>query len=158
MLSNQRGPTWNHLVQEPKVISDLPAKYFKYSLPPRSHFPFMQKYKRWPWNHSLKLVGRTLWWEESSSGWRRISHMVSLWWEQWVVLLAHRSTIYHDTIKVARGTSQMRGQLKTKCMNAIGGHYGIPGGKGTNELSGHVNWLLQDSNFIFGGLNLTVGS
>lgn len=58
--------------------------------------------------------------------------------------------------QITRGTSQLRGEIKTKCANAIGGHYQIPGGREDSDVKKLIEWLLNDSNFAFGGLNLEV--
>ncbi|TDL22033.1 hypothetical protein BD410DRAFT_803848 [Rickenella mellea] len=55
---------------------------------------------------------------------------------------------------ITQGTSQLHGEIKTKCANAIGGHYQIPGSRNPADLKKFVAWLLADSNFAFGGLDL----
>lgn len=61
-------------------------------------------------------------------------------------------------VQITRGTSQLRGEIKTKCANAIGGHYQIPGGRADLDVKKLIDWLLVDSNFAFGGLNLAVNT
>lgn len=61
-----------------------------------------------------------------------------------------------NEVQITRGTSQLRGEIKTKCANAIGGHYQIPGSRNPADLKKFVAWLLADSNFAFGGLDLAV--
>ncbi|TDL13157.1 hypothetical protein BD410DRAFT_847274 [Rickenella mellea] len=65
---------------------------------------------------------------------------------------------YADNIMsiITCGTSQLRGEIKTKCANAIGGHYQIPGGREDSDVKKLIEWLLNDSNFAFGGLNLEI--
>ena len=52
----------------------------------------------------------------------------------------------------------MRGGLRRFCISSVGGHYQLPGpysGK-SSELKMHVENLLKDDAFLFGGLNLNV--
>lgn len=56
--------------------------------------------------------------------------------------------------------SQLRGEVRTKCINSVSGHYLLPGpyaGK-PDELKAHVEKLLEKGvgRFLSGGLNLTV--
>lgn len=52
----------------------------------------------------------------------------------------------------------MRGELRRFCISSVGGHYQLPGpysGK-SNELKAHVENLLKDDIFLYGGLNANV--
>ena len=52
----------------------------------------------------------------------------------------------------------MRGELRRFCISSVGGHYQLSGpysGK-SNELKAHVENLLKDDIFLYGGLNANV--
>ena len=59
-------------------------------------------------------------------------------------------------MQVERGTSQLRGELKTKTDAVVAGHYSLNDFETPKELMDIVDWLLDGAKFAFGGLKVKV--